>query len=62
MTKKTAWISVKTKLPRRNQRVLAKYEGVYGPRVVTYWHDGLNQHFGSPPLSEPATHWTPIPR
>jgi hypothetical protein len=59
--KKTAWIACKTKMPRIGQRVLAKYEGVYRARVVTYWFDGVNHHFGEPPLSEPATHWCPIP-
>ncbi len=53
------WVSVKTKMPRNNQRVLAKYRGVYGPTVATYWFDGVNHHFGSPETlaSEPATHW-----
>lgn len=60
--KASAWVSVKTKLPRNRQRVLAKYVGVYGPRVVTFWRDGVNTHFGEPPESQPATHWAPIPR
>jgi len=67
MKNQSQWISVKEKLPRQNQRVLAKYEGVYGPRVVTFWtdgpqtKDGVNTHFGEPPASEPATHWAPLP-
>lgn len=59
---KTAWISVKDRYPENGARVLAKYEGVYGPTVVTYWYDGINHHFGDPPFSNPATHWCPIPQ
>lgn len=60
---KTAWISVKRRLPRDGQRVLAKYVDVYGPIVVTFWRDeGGGTHFGMPPASQPATHWCPIPR
>lgn len=55
------WNSVDVKLPEQNQRVLAKYEGVYGPRVVTFWFDGTNTHFGDPPMSQPATHWHLLP-
>jgi hypothetical protein len=55
------WINCKTKMPQNGQRVLAKYVGVYGPTVVTYWFDGVNHHFGEPPESEPATHWAEIP-
>lgn len=54
------WNRVSDKLPRQHQQVLAKYVGVYGPRVVTYWHDGVNAHFGthhSPFGPQPATHW-----
>jgi len=50
------WISVKDKLPEAGQLVIAKYEGIYEPRVVTYWFDGTHHHFGKP-ASEPATHW-----
>lgn len=57
---KTAWISVNKKLPRQNQRVIAKYVGVYGPTIVTFWRDGVNTHFGEPPCSQPATHWMPL--
>ena len=56
---KTEWISVKQRLPRQGQSVIAKYEGVYGPRIVKFWKDGVNTHFGSPPESQPATHWKP---
>jgi hypothetical protein len=56
------WISVKTKLPRQNQRVIAKYVGVYASSVVTFWSDGVNTHFGHPPASQPATHWRPLPK
>lgn len=60
--KKTNWISVKDKYPKQYHRVLAKYEGVYGPRVVSYWYDGANHHFGGPVEgSQPATHWCAIP-
>lgn len=54
------WIRVEEKMPRQNQRVIAKYVGVYGPTVVTYWFDGTNHHFGNPPVSQPATHWMPV--
>lgn len=49
-------------MPRQNQTVIAKYVGVYGPRVVNYWFDGTNDHFGDPITlaSEPATHWQPV--
>jgi hypothetical protein len=56
------WIKCLEKMPVSGQRVLAKYEGVYGPQVVTYWFDGTNHHFGHPPFSEPATHWCSIPQ
>lgn len=56
------WINVKTRLPRQNQRVVALYRGVYGPRIVTFWRDGVNTHFGTPPESQPATHWMPLNR
>jgi DNA-binding NtrC family response regulator len=55
------WISVETAFPPNQHRVLAMYKGVYGPRVVTYWYDGVNHHFGNPPTSEPATHWHYMP-
>jgi hypothetical protein len=53
------WRSVKRHLPRQGQQVVAKYVGVYGPRIVTYWHDGANSHFGDRDTlaSEPASHW-----
>jgi hypothetical protein len=59
---KTNWISVKDRLPKNGQRVLAKYVGVYGPAVVTFWR-GRDKfpHFGMP-HSHPATHWCPLPR
>jgi hypothetical protein len=60
MRKKSKWISVKTRLPRQHQKVVAKYVGVYGPRVVTFWRDAVNTHFGEPPASELATHWMPL--
>lgn len=50
------WHKPEKKLPREGQTVVAKYEGVYGPRIVTYWNDGAS-HFGEPPCSEPITHW-----
>ena len=56
---KTRWISTKKRLPQQGQTVIAKYVGVYGPRIVTYWNDG-NTHFGDPPVSQPATHWKPL--
>lgn len=55
------WISIEKEYPPPRIRVLAKYEGVYGPRVVTYWFDGANHHFGNPPESEPVTHWHYLP-
>lgn len=58
---KTNWVSVKKKMPKNGQKVIAKYAGVYGPRVVKYWFDGANHHFGYP-ASEPATHWCLLPK
>ena len=55
------WIKCSDRKPRTGERVLAKYEGVYGPRVVTFWADGVNDHYGDPPESQPATHWCPLP-
>jgi hypothetical protein len=55
------WIACADALPEVGERVLAKYEGVYGPRVVTFWRDSVNLHFGEPPESQPATHWHPLP-
>lgn len=57
----SVWVDCNEKMPRNKQRVLAKYKGVYEPRVVIYWYDGVNHHFGEPPQSEPATHWCEIP-
>jgi hypothetical protein len=54
------WTECKKKMPKNGQRVLAMYKGVYGPAIVTYWHDGVNHHFGNPPVSHPATHWKPF--
>lgn len=56
---KTRWISTKKRLPRQGQTVIAKYVGVYRPRIVSFWFDGVNTHFGNPPESQPATHWKP---
>jgi len=55
------WIACSDALPDVGQRVLAKYEGVYGPRVVTFLKSGEDPRFGEPPESEPATHWHPLP-
>lgn len=33
---KYEWISVKERLPRHGQYVIAKYDGVYGPRIVKF--------------------------
>lgn len=57
---KYEWVSVKKRLPSQGQSVIAKYEGVYGPRWVIFWKDGVNTHFGFPPESRPATHWKPV--
>ena len=54
------WIPVSEKLPRQNQRVWARYVGVYNPKLVTFWRDDVNTHFGNPPASEPASHWKPF--
>lgn len=64
--KKSPWISVKEKLPRNGQRVIAIYSGVYIHRLVNFWKDcGDNPHFGYPDESDgkgsqPATHWMPL--
>lgn len=52
-------------LPQPGQVVEARYEGVYDRRIVTYWFDGRNRHFGLPNEpdgkgSQPATHWRPL--
>ena len=60
-TESFAWVSCEEKTPNVGERVLVKYKGVYGPRVVTYWCDGVNHHFGNPPESNPITHWCRIP-
>jgi hypothetical protein len=59
---KIKWISVKKRLPKEGQRVLAKYTGVYGTRCVLFWRDSGGVHFGEPPFSYPASHWMPLPR
>ena len=56
------WISCNDKTPRNGQKVLAKYAGVYSGRLVTFWRDDVNTHFGNPATleSQPATHWRPV--
>lgn len=53
------WISVAHNLPRNGQTVIAKYTGVWGPKIVTFWRDAVNTHFGDRTTlaSQPATHW-----
>lgn len=57
------WISIDDAMPRTGQKVLAKYEGVYDCRLVTFWTDyALTPHFGcidepDGKGSQPATHW-----
>ena len=64
----TKWIRTKTAMPSNNERVLAKYEGVYDARIVTFWRDGGGRpHFGLPSEadgkgSQPATHWAKFDR
>lgn len=60
--KKAKWFKVSERLPRQRQRVIARYDGVYGPRIVSFWSDGVNTHFGDLKTleSHPATHWKPI--
>lgn len=56
---KTNWVSVTAKKkPMPGTRVLARYDGVYGPLVVTCWLNGGEYRFGT----QPATHWCPIPK
>ena len=62
----TKWIDVKEKLPKPEQRVIARYKGVYDYRIVLFWKDvdGAS-HFGHPSEkdgrgSQPATHWMPL--
>lgn len=61
------WIPTEIGFPSKSGAiVLAKYEGVYTARQVTFWRDGAgNPHFGLPTEldgrgSQPATHWRPI--
>jgi len=59
------WYKIEEKLPEKGQLVLATYVGVYAPRVVTFWRDGSNMHFGTAAEpdgrgSQPATHWAEI--
>jgi hypothetical protein len=57
------WIDAKKRSPRHRQVVLAKYEGVYTNRVVTFWKDaGGGKHYGDPPCSNPVTHWALLPK
>ena len=64
----TKWIRTKTAMPSNNERVLAKYEGVYDARIVTFWRDGGGRpHFGLPSEadgkgSQPATYWAKFDR
>jgi len=49
------------KFPNEWDKVLCRYEGVYGWRVAVFWRDaGLFPHFGYP-ASEPASHWMELP-
>lgn len=60
------WRNVKNQLPRTGQKVIARYEGVYEERLVTFWMDyELTPHFGridepDNKGSQPATHWKPL--
>jgi Protein of unknown function (DUF551) len=56
------WTPVSEKLPENGQLVIAMYKGVYEPRIVPYWFDGVNSHFGRVDESQPATHWMPAPQ
>lgn len=62
IVKPPVWHKVEDKKPKQGEMVLARYDGVYGPRVVEYWFDGVNHHFGEygPRVSRPITHWRPI--
>jgi len=60
------YISVEECLPIDGQKVVAKFEGVYEGRRVTFWFDtGGGSHFGAIDEldgkgSQPATHWMPL--
>jgi hypothetical protein len=59
------WISVHSAAPDEGDVVACKYEGVYDFRIVTFWRDTANRHFGLPDErdgkgSQPATHWREI--
>ena len=60
------WISCEDSMPRTGEKVVAKYDGVYSDRLVTFWEDyNLNPHFGridedDGKGSQPATHWSLI--
>ena len=60
------YISIEDKMPRTGQKVLAKFEGVYTDRLVTFWRDyDMGTHFGrideaDGKGSQPATHWKEI--
>lgn len=60
MNETNQWFDCREKMPKNGQRVLCKYEGVYGPIVASYWFDGVNHHFGIGANSQPATHWKPL--
>ena len=53
-------------LPKRNEFVCCKYDGVYDYREVTFWMDkGNTPHFGhiyekDGRGSQPTTHWAPL--
>jgi len=56
------WIPVSERLPGDGQNVVARYEGVYEHRAVTFWMSHGEPRFGQP--SQPATHWhalSPLP-
>ena len=61
------FIPTTKRLPDNMQRVIAHYQGVYDYRVVTFWQDQVNDHFGLPNErdgrgSQPATHWCALPK
>jgi len=61
------WISVKKRLPKRNQKVLHVYSGVGGYGISTFWIDiDDNPRFGMVNVdghgSIPTTHWMPLPK
>jgi hypothetical protein len=55
------------RLPDHHQRVIARYDGVYTDRLVTFWNgERGSYHFGridepDGKGSQPATHWMPFP-